>query len=122
MSAPGDKSDNNSIARKLRIARRLNWACYIGLLLLFVVWNLLPGGSVKWWILQTAPLLLVLPGLLKNHYRSYLWLCFILLLYITASIVDVMMPTRGWRHGVLLVLSLTLFFSAMITSRWQRVL
>ncbi|SHE89181.1 Uncharacterized membrane protein [Microbulbifer donghaiensis] len=112
---------SQSIAHKLQIARRLNWVCYIGLLLLFAVWNLLlPGGSFKWWLLQTVPLLLVLPGLLKAHYRSYLWLCFILLLYITASIVDVMMPGRGWQHGVLLVLSLTLFFSAMMTSRWQR--
>ncbi len=117
MSVSGNKGD----AGKLRIARRLNWICYIGLMLLFAVWNLfLPGGSVKWWILQTVPLLLVLPGLLKNHYRSYLWLCFILLLYITAATVDVMMPGRGWQHGVLLVLSLTLFFSAMMTSRWQR--
>jgi len=111
----------NNAARKLRVARRLNWACYIGLILLFAAWNLfLPGGSIKWWILQTVPLLLVLPGLLKNHTRSYLWLCFILLLYITAAIVDVMMPGRGWQHGVLLVLSLTLFFSAMMASRWQR--
>ncbi|MCX2778878.1 DUF2069 domain-containing protein [Microbulbifer thermotolerans] len=114
-------SANNKIARKLRIARYLNWACYSGLMLLFAVWNLfLPGGSLKWWLLQTFPLLLVLPGLLKGHYRSYLWLCFILLLYITASIVDVMMPGRGWQHGLLLLLSLTLFFSAMMTSRWQR--
>ncbi|WP_250461885.1 DUF2069 domain-containing protein [Microbulbifer litoralis] len=110
-----------SLARKLRIAQRLNWTCYLGLLLLFVVWNLwLPGGSIKLWILQTVPLLLVLPGLLKRHYRSYLWLCFIPLLYITASIVDVTMPGRGWQDGILLVLSLTLFFSAMMTSRWQR--
>lgn len=110
-----------SVARKLHIAQRLNWVCYGGLMLLFAVWNLfVPDGSIKLWILQTVPLLLVLPGLLKSHYRSYLWLCFILLLYITASIVDVMMPGRGWQHGVLLVLSLTLFFSAMMTSRWQR--
>ncbi|MCW8127028.1 DUF2069 domain-containing protein [Microbulbifer halophilus] len=114
-------ADNNSVARKLRIALRLNWICYLGLLLLFMVWNLsLPGGSIKLWILQTVPLLLVLPGLLKRRFRSYLWLCFILLLYITASIVDVTMPGRGWQDGILLLLSLTLFFSAMMTSRWQR--
>ncbi|WP_237058977.1 DUF2069 domain-containing protein [Microbulbifer sediminum] len=109
------------VARKLKIGLRLNWICYIGLLALFVVWNLfLEGGSITLWVLQTMPLLLVLPGMLKQQYRSYLWLCFILLIYICASIVDVMMPGRGWQDGVLLVLSLTLFFSAMMTSRWQR--
>lgn len=107
-------------AHKLHIARRLNWFCYTALVLLCLAWNLV-GGTFPWWVL-VPPLLLVLPGLLKSHYRSYLWLCFILLLYITASIVDVMMPGRGWRHGALLVLSLTLFFSAMMTSRWQRML
>lgn len=112
-----------TIARKLAIARRLNWVCYAGLLLLFAIWNLfLEGGSLVLWLLQTVPLLLVLPGMLKQRYRSYLWLCFILLIYICASIVDVMMPARGWQDGVLLVLSLTLFFSAMMASRWQRML
>lgn len=107
------------VARKLEIARKLNWVCYGGLLLLFAVWNLFLGGSIKWWLLQTVPLLLVLPGLLKQRQRSYLWLCFILLLYITAGIVDVMMPGRGWQHGVLTALSLILFVSAMMASRWQ---
>lgn len=108
-------------ARKLHFAKRLNWACYIGLMLLFAVWNLLlPGGSIKLWIVQSLPLLLVLPGMLKGNPRAWLWLCFVLLVYITAGIVDVMMPGRGWRHGLLLLLSFTLFLSAMMTSRWQR--
>lgn len=110
-----------STASKLRIAQRVNWICYGGMLLLFAIWNLfLPSGSLPLWILQTAPLLLVLPGLLKGRNRSYLWLCFILLIYICASVVDVTMPGRGWQHGLLAVLSLTLFFSAMMTSRWQQ--
>lgn len=113
------QEEKDTLARKLHIARRLNWVCYIALLALFVVWNLFLDGSIKWWILQTAPLLLVLPGMLKQRQRSYLWLCFILLLYITAGIVDVMMPGRGWQHGALTLLSLTLFLSAMMTSRWQ---
>ena len=111
--------DPTALARKLAVARKLNWVCYGGLLLLFAVWNLFLDGSIKWWLLQTIPLLLVLPGLLKQQQRSYLWLCFILLLYITAGIVDVMMPTRGWQHGALTALSLILFVSAMMTSRWQ---
>ncbi|WP_105101462.1 DUF2069 domain-containing protein [Microbulbifer pacificus] len=111
--------DTAQVARKLDIARTLNWICYAGLLLLFAVKTLIIDGNVKWWLLQTVPLLLVLPGMLKRQQRSYLWLCFILLLYITAGIVDVMMPTRGWQHGVLTALSLILFVSAMMASRWQ---
>lgn len=111
---------SEKLQRKLAIGWRLNWICYVGMMLLFAAWNLLlPGGSIKLWILQTVPLLLVLPGLLKGRSRSLLWLCFILLIYICAAVVDVMMPGRGWQHGVLLVLSLTLFLSAMMTSRWQ---
>ncbi|WP_444904285.1 DUF2069 domain-containing protein [Microbulbifer sp. CnH-101-E] len=112
---------NDTIQRKLHIALRINWFCYIGLLVLFAVRNLfIEGGSLSLWLIQTVPLLLVLPGLIKQRYRSYLWLCFILLLYITTSIVDVMMPTRGWEDGVMMVLSLILFFSAMMSSRWHR--
>ncbi|MEW5250502.1 DUF2069 domain-containing protein [Microbulbifer sp. 2201CG32-9] len=111
---------SGSSGAKLRFAQSLNWACYLGMILLFAVWNLaLPSGSVGLWILQTVPLLLVLPGLIQRRRRSYLWLCFILLIYICASTVDVVMPGRDWQHGALLALSLTLFFSAMMTSRWQ---
>jgi len=112
---------NDTVKRKLHIALRINWFCYIGLLLLILVRNLfLEGGSISLWLVQTVPLLLVLPGLIKQRYRSYLWLCFILLLYITTSIVGVMMPTRDWQDGVMVVLSLILFFSAMMSSRWHR--
>ena len=119
MAKSSKNLDPATLTRKLAIARKLNWVCYGGLLLLFAVWNLFLDGSLKWWLLQTVPLLLVLPGMLKQQQRSYLWLCFILLLYITAGIVDVMMPTRGWQHGALTALSLILFMSAMMTSRWQ---
>ncbi|WP_444919584.1 DUF2069 domain-containing protein [Microbulbifer sp. CnH-101-G] len=112
---------NDTIQRKLQIALRINWFCYIALLVLIAVRNLfIEGGSLALWLIQTVPLLLVLPGLIKQRYRSYLWLCFILLLYITTSIVDVMMPTRGWQDGAMMVLSLILFFSAMMSSRWHR--
>nr|WP_255771415.1 DUF2069 domain-containing protein [Microbulbifer guangxiensis] len=110
--------------RKAALGWRLNWICYAGMLVLFAAWNLfLPGGTIAHWLLQTVPLLLVLPGMLKGRPRSLLWLCFILLIYIFASatiVFDVNAPQRGWQHGVMLVLSLTLFFSAMMTSRWQR--
>lgn len=112
---------NATVKCKLNIALRINWFCYVGLLLLIVVRNLfLEGGSILLWVIQTVPLLLVLPGLIKQRYRSYLWLCFILLLYITSSIVDLVMPARGWQNGVMAVLSLILFFSAMMSSRWHR--
>ncbi|QFT55759.1 DUF2069 domain-containing protein [Microbulbifer sp. THAF38] len=112
---------NDTIQRKLHIALRINWFCYIALLVLIAARNLfIEGGSLALWLIQTVPLLLVLPGLIKQRYRSYLWLCFILLLYITTSIVDVMMPTRGWQDGAMVVLSLILFFSAMMSSRWHR--
>ncbi|MCH9690637.1 MAG: DUF2069 domain-containing protein [Gammaproteobacteria bacterium] len=120
---PKAVTHTSRLAVKLRWARRCNYCCYIGLLVLFVIWNLfLPGGSIKWWTLQTVPLLLVLPGLIKQTHRSYLWLCFILLLYLVAGTVEVMMPSRGWQHGALTLLSFILFISAMMTSRWQRLL
>ncbi|MFS1522604.1 DUF2069 domain-containing protein [Microbulbifer sp. 2304DJ12-6] len=112
---------NDAVQHMLKIALGINWFCYTGLLVLFAVWNLfLEGGSIPLWSIQTLPLLLVLPGLIQQRYRSYLWLCFILLLYITSGIVDVMMPSRGWQDGAMLTLSLILFFSAMMSSRWHR--
>ncbi|GMG88549.1 DUF2069 domain-containing protein [Biformimicrobium ophioploci] len=110
-----------TFAQKYALAKKINWACYIGLFVLFAIWSFfVDGGSVRLLVIQAVPLLLVLPGLLKESNRSYLWLCFILLIYVTAGIVDFAMPTRQWQHGVLLLLSGVLFVSSMMSARWQR--
>jgi uncharacterized membrane protein len=105
----------------------LLWITYSALLFLLAViildaWSA-PKHFWKIWLLQSIPLLLLLPGLLQKHYRSYSWLCFLMLAYFTNYVVQVYSPSRGLLDWIGLLLSVVIFVSAMLASRWlQRLL
>mgnify|MGYP000628015196 CR=1 FL=1 len=109
----------DTLYRNMRIARAISIASYTALLVLFVYYNLTSErGSVTLWVVQSLPLLIFVPGLVLQRYRTYSWLCFVVLLYFTHSVVNVMSPVIHWTDVVELVLSVTLFIGAMMTSRW----
>lgn len=105
--------------RKLSIARALTLASYVALLLLFTSTNIIqPEGGITLWLLQCVPLLILAPGLMQQRYRTYSWLCFVILLYFTWSVTNVMSPLALWRDWLVVILSVILFISAMLASRW----
>lgn len=78
--------------------------------------------QVMAWILQAVPLLLLLPGLLQKHYRSYSWLCFLMLAYFTSYVVQVYSPSRDFHDWIALFLTVEIFVVGMFASRWlQRI-
>lgn len=107
-------------SRRLLVARAVSWLLYGLLILSYSVWQLTrPGGPVFFfWAVQLLPLLLVLPGMKANRPRSYIWLCFLLLLYFIRGFDGVISPARSWIDYVVLSVSVLLFISATLTSRW----
>lgn len=69
------------------------------------------------------PLLIVLPGLLLNKLRSYVWLCFIVLFYFTRASVDAYIG-ESWlsADSAVTVISVVLFMAAMYYVKWQKML
>jgi uncharacterized membrane protein len=106
------------IAKKMYLGRLTVWICLCGLLLTFTITNLMrESGSIKMLLTQLLPLLLFIPGLLKNFHRTYSWLCFVVLMYFIA-IVPLLM-SRWWiSDWILLIFICILFIAAMMTSRW----
>jgi uncharacterized membrane protein len=109
-------------------SRRLTWLALGGLVLLFTWLNLAqPEGSFPRWLIQCVPLLLFVPGLLRQSYRSHSWLCFVTLLYFIPASTQVVMslgyrgaePAPGhWSDELILLLVVILFFAATLSSRW----
>ncbi len=118
MNVPAD----DSLLFKLRIARTSTHGLYALLIAAFSGWQLTrPGGPlVTFWVIQLVPLLIVLPGMLKHRPRSYSWLCFILLPYFVKGVDGVAMPHRAWIDYLMVAVSVLLFITAMLTSRWLR--
>lgn len=106
--------------KKLVIGRAITWLLYGGLILAYSIWQLTrAGGPIYFfWAVQLLPLLLVLPGIKANNPRSYIWLCFLLLLYFIKGFDGVISPSREWIDYLVLSVSVLLFLSAMFTSRW----
>jgi uncharacterized membrane protein len=106
-----DKNINNSL-----------WLTFMGYITLLGVIALDSWVSSEafWgiWILQTIPLLLILPGLITKYYRSYSWLCFLMLAYFISYVVQVYSPTRDLHDWFGLVATVVVFMAAMFASRW----
>jgi uncharacterized membrane protein len=111
--------EGEKIAEKLRWGQRLFLPAYISLLLLFTLLNVFgDGGGITLWLVQCVPLLIFIPGLLSQQYRTYSWICFVILAYFTWAVVNVMSPLIRWHDVVVLILTVIIFISAMMVSRW----
>jgi len=106
------------VKQSLSFAHISSYGCYLAMLCLLLFKNIFdPSGSMALCFFQTLPLLVVLPGLCRHRYQTYNWLCFIVLMYFVAYVVEVGSPLREWTDYLGLSLSVLLFISAMFTSR-----
>jgi len=109
----------DNLDTKMRWGRFITMAAYAALLLQFTILNVSEDtGSITRWVMQCLPLLLVLPGIIAQRHKSYSWLCFILLMYFTAYVVEIGSPLFTWTDATALSFTVVMFVGAMLTSRW----
>lgn len=110
----------STLQYKARIGHRLTLVFYIMLLTLFSVhqWLRPEGISLLQWTVQCLPLLLFWFGLRVQRRRTYLWLCFVILLYFIKGVEGVMGLSPDLFDSVLLIASTSLFMTSMMTARW----
>lgn len=112
--------DVNQLAEKSRI-----WVLFsfIGMFILLTGNSILfPTEGARTWVIvlfQTLPLLLFIPGVWTRRPRSHAWLCFVSLLYFTQGVTQAFIPDHKIFGLTLSVLSIALFSSAMMFSRWE---
>ena len=115
-------SPNSTIAslqKKALIGHTLTLTFYSVLLALFSLnqWFRPEGISLLQWSVQCLPLLLFWFGLRVKRRRTYLWLCFVILLYFIKGVEGVMGLSPDLFDVVLLSASTLLFISSMMTAR-----
>ena len=101
------------------LTRQLTLILYGVLLASFCLWQILLADGPKYflWVVQMVPLLIFLPGLLRDNPRVYIGLCFVLLLYFIKAVEGLFSPARDWLDYALLTLTVTLFIVSMMASR-----
>jgi uncharacterized membrane protein len=97
--------------------------CWLGLLLLISAPLALGNtASIGLWLMGSVPLLITLPGLLKLHVRTLLWLGFLVQFYFINGVLQVASatPALRWVGALTLLLCLMLFTAVIVTVRSAR--
>lgn len=107
------------------LSYRITLALYLAFLAFMAVGMLwvVPADrepSVIVWAVASLPLLVFLPGLLRKNFRSYIWLCFVLLLYFLKLVLNLWHPLVSWVDWALVSVLVALYISAMLFARWQQ--
>ena len=100
-------------------ARFLTWFAWGVLLLQQVIdaWSL----QLPWiiWLFKVVPLLLFVPGVLRDNLRSYIWLCFVCLGYFMALVERLFAQPGNVLAMVGMVAVVVLFMASMMYVRWR---
>ncbi len=113
-------------SEKAKIAWQITLLLYALLIIGLTIDHTVIRQTFFWpvWLMQTVPLLLVLPGLIQRHARSGTWLCFIILFHLLSAIdnagVSVAVQTHFIFYIGMAILILLLFTTSLLFVRWQR--
>ncbi|MEM9257422.1 MAG: DUF2069 domain-containing protein [Pseudomonadota bacterium] len=77
--------------------------------------------SVPWpiWVVKLLPLLLFVPGMLRDNLRSHIWLCFVCLGYFAQLVLRLFVHPDSALLITGMVAVVVLFVSAMLYVRWR---
>ena len=101
---------------KMRLLALLSWG------------QLLAGQLMDSWVTQVPwiivlgkilPLVIFIPGLIMDNLRSYIWLCFVSLLYFLVLVERLFAEPGNILAMFGMVAVVTLFISAMLYVRWR---
>lgn len=121
---PTSEHTKNGLGSKARASKILTLFFTASMLALFIINQIFSTQNINWTalILQSLPLMLLLPSLIGSHYRAYSWLCFIMLLYFIFAVMNALISTASIADYLFLLLTTLTFIAAMMASRWlQRV-
>jgi len=107
------------IMRLSKSAAVLTWSSYTLLLLQQAADAWFQGVPWIVWLVKLLPLLLFLPGMLKDNLRSFIWLCFVCLLYFIVLVQRLFVVQGDALAIVGTVAVVTLFTAAMLYVRWR---
>ena len=100
-------------------AELLTWLSWSALLLQQMVDAWQSQAPVFIWAVKLLPLMMFLPGMLRDNLRSYIWLCFICLGYFLVLVQRVFAQPDSPLLISGLVAVVVLFNAAMLYVRWR---
>jgi uncharacterized membrane protein len=100
-------------------AHLLTWASWLVLVLVQIVDASTRQMPVIFWLGKLVPLLLFLPGMVRNSPRSYIWLCFVCLIYFFVLVQRLFAQPDSPLAITGMIAVVILFNAAMLFVRWR---
>ena len=100
-----------------RLTAWISWASYLGLVVVQVLDSAAQQAPWPVWLFKLLPLLIFLPGILRENLRSYIWLCFVCLIYFLALTLRLFAVPGDVLGAVGMLCVIALFCSAMVFVR-----
>ena len=109
---------------RLKLSRVATLVSFFALTALLLAWNLFIAeipGELRWVIasLQLIPMLLLAPGLILGNARAHAWACFVVNLYFIQGVLAAFDPSKTLFGCAETLLSVRLFCSALLYTRWR---
>ena len=108
-----------AVSSRAALARRITWLSWLTLLLQQAATAWVQHAPWIVWLAFLLPLLIFLPGILRYNLRSFIWLCFVCLLYFMRLVVAVFARPDDGLAIMGLIAVVVLFCAAMMYVRWR---
>lgn len=112
-----------SLQQKVSISRRVTLFSYAALMAALVTGWIADEPSLKnigVLLIQTIPLLVFLPGMLRGNSIAHLYMSCVLLLYIIMVVTNLMLGKNLFFSSIETISSITLFTATMLFVRYSR--
>ncbi len=100
-------------------SRRLTFTSLVVLAGLQLLESFVQQPPVIVWVFRVLPLLIFVPGMIADKLRSYIWLCFVSLLYFLTLVLRLFADPANPIAILAMVSVVSLFVSAMLYVRWR---
>ncbi len=100
-------------------SRRLSFTSLAVLASLQLLESFVQQPPAMVWVLRVLPLLIFVPGMIADKLRSYIWLCFVSLLYFLTLVLRLFADPENPVAILAMVSVISLLVSAMLYVRWR---
>jgi|TARA_B110000503_G_scaffold39718_1_gene65250 uncharacterized membrane protein len=110
----------SGLDKKLRICRKLTWGSMMLFGLVLLVNSFIRSIPLSLTIFTFVPLIILLPGLYQEKYKTISILCFVALPYFIIAVDNFFSPSSNYVDVLEIIILVVMFSVAMMHSRWKQ--
>ena len=110
----------SGLGKKLHVCRRLTWGSIMLFGLALLANSFIRSIPLSLTIFTFVPLIILLPGLYKEKYKTISILCFVVLLYFIVAVDNFFSPSSNYVDVLEIIILVIMFSVAMMHSRWKQ--